>query len=304
MKSTILLREHKKRFRFHQKFGSFSSKKSVNSIFFCGKILEIASDYVVYVDESGDHSLTLIDQLYPVFVLVFCIFKKVDYANIVSPLFKHLKLKFFGHDLTILHTREIRKSRNEFSILLNENTRLGFFSHLNQIMEEIPLTIVASVVDKQELKENGSGLSNPYHLALGFCLEKTMMFFREEEQGNRKTFVIVEARGKEEDRQLKSVFQSVVDGENSLGIKMPMQIRFANKQTNVIGLQIADLIAHPIGRHLMNSSQSNRSYEILKKKLWKWPNEEMAIKIHPEKRKTSVTTEVLTPTGHSQSIYP
>jgi len=266
--------------------------------------LEIASDYVVYVDESGDHSLTLIDQLYPVFVLVFCIFKKVDYANIVSPLFKHLKLKFFGHDLTILHTREIRKSRNEFSILLNENTRLGFFSHLNQIMEEIPLTIVASVVDKQELKENGSGLSNPYHLALGFCLEKTMMFFREEEQGNRKTFVIVEARGKEEDRQLKSVFQSVVDGENSLGIKMPMQIRFANKQTNVIGLQIADLIAHPIGRHLMNSSQSNRSYEILKKKLWKWPNEEMAIKIHPEKRKTSVTTEVLTPTGHSQSIYP
>lgn len=224
--------------------------------------METSSEYVVYVDESGDHSLKAIDPLYPVFVLVFCIFRKVDYANIISPLFKHLKLKFFGHDLTILHTREIRKSQNEFSILLNENTRLGFFNHLNQIMEEIPLTIVASVIDKQDLKESDSEISNPYHLALKFCLEKTMIFFQEEEQGNRNTFVIVEERGKEEDRQLQSVFQAIVDGKNSLGIKIPMQIRFANKQTNIIGLQIADLVAHPIGRHLMNTGQSNRSYEI------------------------------------------
>ncbi len=168
-------------------------------------------------------------------------------------------------------------------------------------MEQIPFTIVASVIDKQELKETNSKLSNPYHLALGFCLEKSMMFFREEEQRDSRTFVIVEERGKEENRQLQSVFQAAVDGENALGVRMPMSIRFANKQTNVIGLQVADLVAYPIGRHLMNPDQNNRSYEILKKKLWKWPNEESAIKIYPEKRKTSVTTEVQTPTGHSQS---
>lgn len=32
------------------------------------------SDYVVYVDESGDHSLASIDPDYPVFVLALCIF--------------------------------------------------------------------------------------------------------------------------------------------------------------------------------------------------------------------------------------
>jgi hypothetical protein len=42
---------------------------------------------VIYVDESGDHSLTMIDPLYPIFVLVFCIFRKVDCAHIVTPLF-------------------------------------------------------------------------------------------------------------------------------------------------------------------------------------------------------------------------
>jgi hypothetical protein len=32
------------------------------------------SQYIVYVDESGDHSLQSIDPQYPVFVLAFCIF--------------------------------------------------------------------------------------------------------------------------------------------------------------------------------------------------------------------------------------
>ena len=34
------------------------------------------SDYVVYVDESGDHSLERIDPDYPVFVLALCVFHK------------------------------------------------------------------------------------------------------------------------------------------------------------------------------------------------------------------------------------
>ena len=43
------------------------------------------SDYIVYVDESGDHSLTSIDPDYPVFVLSFCIFRKAEYAQAVTP---------------------------------------------------------------------------------------------------------------------------------------------------------------------------------------------------------------------------
>ena len=38
-------------------------------------------DYIVYVDESGDHSLTSIDPQYPIFVLAFCLFDKEKYAE-------------------------------------------------------------------------------------------------------------------------------------------------------------------------------------------------------------------------------
>ena len=34
------------------------------------------SDYIVYVDESGDHSMEHINQEYPLFVLALCIFDK------------------------------------------------------------------------------------------------------------------------------------------------------------------------------------------------------------------------------------
>ncbi len=39
------------------------------------------SHYVVYVDESGDHSLASIDAEFPVFVLALCIFNKRHYAE-------------------------------------------------------------------------------------------------------------------------------------------------------------------------------------------------------------------------------
>ena len=43
------------------------------------------SDYLVFVDESGDHGLETIDQNYPVFVLAFCVFKKTGYTRILVP---------------------------------------------------------------------------------------------------------------------------------------------------------------------------------------------------------------------------
>ena len=43
------------------------------------------SDFIVYVDESGDHSLTSIDRHFPVFALSFCVVRKADYVDSVVP---------------------------------------------------------------------------------------------------------------------------------------------------------------------------------------------------------------------------
>ncbi|MEX5323322.1 DUF3800 domain-containing protein, partial [Pseudomonas shirazica] len=62
------------------------------------------SDYIVYVDESGDHGLQKINPEYPVFVLAFCIFRKDVYVQSVVPAVQKLKFDFWGHDGIVLHS--------------------------------------------------------------------------------------------------------------------------------------------------------------------------------------------------------
>ncbi len=225
-------------------------------------------DYIIYVDESGDHSLTSIDEQHPVFVLAFCIFRKSDYTKIVLPQLNQFKFDFWGHDLTILHNREIRKPEKDFSFLrISEEGRERFFLRLNQLIEELPFSIIATVIDKRRLKEKYSQPHNPYETALKFCLERAYSFLNDQGATEQMTNVIVEQRGVNEDKDLESAFRRIVDNGNWHSKRLPFKIIFANKKTNSCGLQIADLVAHPIGRHVINSKQESRSFTILMKKI-------------------------------------
>ena len=77
-------------------------------------------DYVIYVDESGDHSLTSANKDYPVFVLDFCIFRKDNHANSIVPKVQEFKFRHFGHDTVVLHEQDIRRCKRPFVFLENE----------------------------------------------------------------------------------------------------------------------------------------------------------------------------------------
>lgn len=72
------------------------------------------SNYVVYVDESGDHGMEALDSNYPLFVLAFCVFHKTHYAQKVVPSVASSKFKHFVHDTVVLHEHEIRKEKGNF----------------------------------------------------------------------------------------------------------------------------------------------------------------------------------------------
>jgi hypothetical protein len=108
-------------------------------------------DYVVYVDESGDHELTKIDPQYPVFVLLFCIVRKDDYVNRICPDLQRFKFEFWGHDEVVLHEREIRKPFGHFLFLLQKPLRERFLAGLSAQMAALPATVVAVVIDKPAL---------------------------------------------------------------------------------------------------------------------------------------------------------
>ncbi|OHC74989.1 MAG: 3-deoxy-D-manno-octulosonic acid transferase [Rhodospirillales bacterium RIFCSPLOWO2_12_FULL_58_28] len=229
------------------------------------------SDYIIYVDESGDHGLESIDQDYPVFVLNFCIFHKDIYTASVVPKIQAFKFAHFGHDLVILHEHDIRKQKPPYVFLQNQARRAVFMDGLNRIIEDADFTIIAAVIDKMRLSRQYAHPGNPYEIALCFCMEQAYAFLKDQGQHFRTTYLVVERRGKREDDDLELAFRRIRDGANRWGQMPGFQIVFADKKINSSGLQIADLTARPVGRHAINPKQPNRAWDIVETKLRKSP---------------------------------
>lgn len=226
------------------------------------------SDYIIYVDESGDHGLKSIDPNYPIFVLAFCIFQKSHYSNAVVSSLQTFKFKHFGHDLIILHEREIRKEKNDFNIFKNREERSQFISELTAIINDSNFIITSCVIQKDDLCSSHPNPKNPYHIALAFCLESVYGFLLEKGQEKKTTHIVVEMRGKKEDNELELEFRRICDGMNIYKKPLPFAIKFADKKANSAGLQLADLIARPIGMYTLRPSQTNRAFDALKPKFY------------------------------------
>lgn len=226
------------------------------------------SDFIVYVDESGDHSLTSIDPNYPIFVLAFCIFEKHQEVDKVESTIRQFKFHYFGHDLVILHENEIRKEKNDFNIFKSKAERIQFMTDLTDIIEKSAFSICTSVIGKKKLQAHQIQDFHAYHFSLKDCLETLFLFIQEKQQADNITYIIVESRGNTEDKALETEFLRICNGENQFQKRLPFQLKLASKQINSAGLQIADLVARPIGLSVLKPEQNNRAMEILKPKIF------------------------------------
>jgi hypothetical protein len=269
------------------------------------------SDYVVYVDESGDHALSSVDPEYPVFVLALCVFHKRHYSEKIIPAIEKLKFNYFGHDSVVLHEHEIRKQKGAFTFLAQRAVRDEFMASLSSIMQTSNFILIAGVVDKARLSKIDGAASNPYHKALGMCLDALQSFLAEKQQSHLKTHVVVECRGKKEDAELELEFRRICDGSNAGGALLPFDIVFADKKTNLAGLQLADLVARPVGINYLRPSQDNKAFDLLKSKFFcaggrqrlRLDFEDVGLIVYPPQKAKSPDepTEAMTPTRNPQS---
>lgn len=217
-------------------------------------------DFIVYADESGDHGLGHVDPGYPLFVLACCLFRKNAYINRLVPGLHGFKFRHFGHDGVILHERDIRKDTGAFAILKTPDRKEEFLEELTEIIRQKPMEVVAAVVRKDELARQPNP-QHPYHLAFRFCLERIHQLLIRLGEADRSTHVTCEARGKVEDNLLELEFRRIRDGDNTTGAVLPFDIVIADKKVNCAGLQLADLLARPIGMSVLRPGQPNRAFE-------------------------------------------
>jgi len=222
------------------------------------------SDYIVFVAESGDHSLTSIDEQYPVFVLSFCVFTKQCYSEVLTPAIRKLKFETLGHDMVVLHEHEIRRRRGAFSAM-PQVQREAFMERLSGLIEECDFTLIAVVIDNKH-KGRYKDPAHPYHWSLQLGLERLQTFLQlNGVHPEARTHVVFEARGSQEDKELELEFRRVCDRHVR---ELPFEIVIADKKTNSEGLQLADLTARPVGLSVLRPDQPNRAFDVLKGKFF------------------------------------
>lgn len=212
--------------------------------------------YIVYVDESGEASTAAVDKAYPVFVLACCVFDVETYINEIVPGFQKLKFDWFGHDQVIFHSSDIRRRRGDFQFLADPDRERRFSLELSEFIRTADFEIYAETIAKSEvLSESGVDL---YPRAVVSSLRRIQAAGRKPGRVETDPAVVFESRGRVQDETVRKALAAM---------EWKGPTRFSSKASLSTGLQIADLIARPIGLNSLGRGIVNAPFELLREKL-------------------------------------
>lgn len=228
--------------------------------------------HYLYLDETGDHGLSFIDHNFPIFLLCGCLFSQIEIENMEKKV-NLFKQKYFNTSNVILHSREIRKCEGSFQILFDLYLKAKFYEDMNLIIKNSKFKIIGVGINKEEyIKRYGKSAKDPYALSLSFIIER-LIFYLDELNKEAEVEIIAEKRGGKEDKKLLSQFNSTLDlgtyyiSSDRLKKKIK-KFEFKFKKDNIIGLQVADLCAYPLARHLLNSGEPYIPFRIIEEKIY------------------------------------
>lgn len=252
-------------------------------------------DYIMFIDENrngGKITNTLkkiinndeINENDKYFTITGCIFEKKEYEKAKIE-FTKLKNKYWKNGMyydtkdkiekyICFHSREIRRHDKAFNDeIINHNK---FLADLTETLNNTNCKIISVTIDLVKYLKNGY-IQNVYETAFDLLLERYIYITRYEKKG----IIILEARGKKEDKQLLNHIYNIIYNRDKNKIttnelKSKIQGIYFNPKWNekyistYVGLEITDLFSYPIHQYIKYNKE-NPSFEILKKKIDGYP---------------------------------
>ena len=224
---------------------------------------------ILFLDESGDHNLSVIDPKYPMFVLGGIIVDQAYAEGEMEREIRELKRELFGCEDIILHTADITRNRLGFERMIEPEFRERFYQKLNALMRRLQYQVVACVIRKEDhLRAYGLAALDPYLMSLDVLAERFCMEIGDVAGGG---IIVAERRGTTLDHQLELAWLNLkVQGTRFLQAKAIekriLGLNLRNKTDNLAALQLADLVVTPIGRYVMGKTVKE-DFEIVKSKL-------------------------------------
>jgi hypothetical protein len=197
-----------------------------------------------------------------------------------------LKEEIWGNKKVILHSSDIRRCEKEFSLLFDPEKKQKFYTCLNAIMRDGDYTIITAGVNKSEyLMKYGKIGEDVYQVSLSYIIER-LVFKMDDIPGEKGVFIYIEKRGEKEDRILSEHLQRVLS-RGTYYVK-PERLRalikgfkFYDKKEDIIGLQIADLVAYPTARHIIDPERANPAFDVFCDKFYNKNGCRYGLKIFP-----------------------
>ena len=218
--------------------------------------------YRLYIDEAGDHTRSM-SETDPIGRRYLCLLGVMvrmgeDYTRLQASVeeAKRAHLPYDPDAPPILHREDILHRRGAFHVLNDDATRAAFDGALIELVNTAPITIFGVVIDKFSHGSRAHrNLTHAYHYCLAAMLERYcgLLGFL-----GAVGDVLVEARGKTEDMTLKEEFRSIWEHgtfykSNSQTQKTltSRELKIKPKNLNIAGLQVADILAHPVKRDVL-----------------------------------------------------
>lgn len=248
----------------------------------------------LFIDETGDHSLSKIDSSYPIFVLSGVIIDDDYHSDELTAQLDAFKMKHFATTDIVLHSKEMthpqsaRSSR--YMKFMDAGFRRKFYKDFERLLEKLDISLVACVIMKSKhFAKYGLEAKDPYLLSFDNLINRLVFDLDDSAKGN----IVAESRNSVLDNQLEIAYLTTrVEGTNKvqaaeIKLKLESAITFKQKSDNIAGLQIADMVASPLARHFLGKPERTGhqlSYESVFRKVrninGRWEN--VGITIFPQ----------------------
>ncbi len=114
---------------------------------------------------------------------------------------------------------------------------------------------------------------DPYEICISKLIDSVLTKFKHQKNQARELQIILEKRGNKEDQKLalhlsKIILNGTLNHPIFISKNIIIDYEFKHKKENINGLQLADLIAYPIAKFMLNQSIHNPAFDIISNKIF------------------------------------
>lgn len=216
----------------------------------------------LYIDEVGNHDWRNSDDPNNRYLSLTGVLVSLDHVkDVIHPAIEQIKNTFFINHPdtpTVFHRKEIVNGDPPFESLKDKIARDAFNAEILDGLTTWRYKVFTVCIDKKAHRDGYDDKWHCYHYCFEVLVEKCVKYL------NNKGLiadVMIEGRNKKADQELEASFTNLYDNGNWY-LKAPAfqkaltsrQLKVKPKSANIVGLQLADLIAHPSRNEILRDN--------------------------------------------------